>query len=211
MLKLQIIVGSTRDGRSADGVLRWALPLAQANPDFSVEVLDLRDWPLPMFQESLATVGDFANPTYSDPLVKRWNLKINEADAFLLITPEYNHSFSGVLKNAIDSVFVSFGFRHKPVGCIGYSVGLAAGVRAVEQLNQVMLEQEAVPLKTQVLIPFVAEAFNPDGTAAKPLLDASLRIQLEDLAWLAKPLQAARAAGQLRPPTARLRAVMAAK
>jgi NAD(P)H-dependent FMN reductase len=211
MLKLQMIVGSTREGRSAEGVLRWALPLARANKDFEVEVLDLRDWPLPMFQETFATVGDFANPTYSDPLVKRWNLKIKEADAFLIITPEYNHSFPAVLKNAIDSVFISFGFRHKPAAFIGYSVGLAAGVRAVEQLNQVMLEQEAVPLKTQVLVPFVAEAFRPDGTAVQPVLDASLRIQLEDLAWLAKPLQAARAAGQLRPPTARLRAAVAPK
>lgn len=131
--------------------------------------------------------------------MKRWNQKIKEADAHLIITPEYNHSFPAVLKNAIDSVFVSFGFRHKPIAFIGYSVGVAAGVRAVEQLNLVMLEQEAVPLKFQVLVPFVAEAFRPDGTAVQPILDASLKIQLEDLAWLAKPLQAARAAGQLRP------------
>lgn len=58
MLKLQIIVGSTREGRNAEGVLRWALPLAKANTDFEVEVLDLREWPLPMFKETLATVGE---------------------------------------------------------------------------------------------------------------------------------------------------------
>src|SRR6201995_1200139 len=103
MLKPQIIIGSTRQGRHADRVVQWLQPIAQAHPGFEVETLDLRDWPLPFFPESLATVGDFANPTFSDPIVKRWNAKIKEGDAFLIVTPEYNHSVPGVLKNAIDS------------------------------------------------------------------------------------------------------------
>ena len=105
MYKLQVIIGSTREGRNADPVCRWVLPVAQSHAAFQVEVLDLRDWLLPMFQETIASVGDFANPTYSDPLVKRWNDKIGEADAYIIVTPEYNRTIPGVLKNAIDTVF----------------------------------------------------------------------------------------------------------
>ncbi len=203
MLKLQILIGSTGDGRHADHVLRWLTPLVQARPDFEVELLDLRQWALPFFQETLASVGDFKNPTYSDPLVKRWNDKIKEADAYIVVTPEYNHSLPGVLKNAIDSVFVSFGFRHKPVAYVGYSSGVAAGVRAVEQLNQVMLETEALPVRTQTLIPFVAKAFDADGKSTNPALEIGLTVMLDDLAWLGQALKSARL--QAEPPPAALR------
>lgn len=211
MLKLQLIVGSTRPGRNADRVLRWLEPRSRAQGSFEVETLDLKDWPLPHFQESLATVGDPRHPTYSDPVVKRWNEKLKEADAYLILSPEYNHSLPGVLKNAIDSVFFSFALRHKPVAFAAYSVGVAAGVRAVEHLNQILLEAEAVPVRCQLLIPFLLDAFDAEGRPVSPALDATLTAMLEDLAWLAKPLKAARSEGQLRPSTARIRAALEAK
>jgi NAD(P)H-dependent FMN reductase len=123
--KLHIIIGSTRPGRAADLVAPWVIDIAQGHGAFEVEVLDLRDWPLPMFGETFQTVGDFSDPTYSSPLVRSWNKKIEEADAYLVITPEYNHSVPAVLKNAIDSVFVSFAFRNKPMSVVGYSGGIA--------------------------------------------------------------------------------------
>jgi NAD(P)H-dependent FMN reductase len=206
MLKLQIIVGSTREGRQADAVLRWAAPVAQANGAFDVEVLDLRDWPLPFFQEVVAKMGDLKDPTYSVPLVKRWNDKIKEGDAYLIITPEYNHSIPAVLKNAIDSVFFSFRFRHKPVAFLGYSIGATAGVRAVDHLHEIMLETDAVPIRTPTLIPMVEHAFGADGKPANPVQQASLTVMLEDLAWMGKALQAARAAGEPPPAAARIRA-----
>src|SRR5580704_11214298 len=104
MAKLQIIVASTRPGRAADLVAPWVVATAEAHGGFEVEVIDLRDWPLPMFAEHVGSIGDFHDPTYSTPIVKAWNKKIKEADAYLIITPEYNHSIPGVLKNAIDSV-----------------------------------------------------------------------------------------------------------
>jgi NAD(P)H-dependent FMN reductase len=207
MHKLQIIVGSTREGRHADTVLRWLLPAAQAHGTFEVEVLDLREWQLPLFQETLATIGDFRNPTYSQPIVKRWNQKIAEGDAYLFITAEYNHSVPGVLKNAIDSVFVSFGFRHKPAGFVGYSVGVSAGVRAVEHLAQIGFEAEMHALRDSVLIPFVQEAFNGDGVPKSPALGAALTITLDDLSWWSKVLGPARAS-QLPPGNFRLRAAL---
>lgn len=206
MLKLQIIVGSTREGRNADAVLRWVGPVAQAYGAFEVETLDLREWPLPFFQETIATLGDFNDPSYSGGIVKRWNKKIKEADAYLIITPEYNHSIPGVLKNAIDTVFFSNSFRHKPVAVVSYSIGVAAGVRAVEHLNQIMLETEAVPVRMPTLIPFVMNAFDADGKPANPALGVGLTVMLEDLAWLGDALRAARLKGEPLPARARLNA-----
>jgi NAD(P)H-dependent FMN reductase len=92
MLNLKIIIGSTRPGRAADRVVPWIVDQAKEHGAFIVEVLDLGDWPLPFFAETFATVGDPRNPVYSDPAVRQWNQRIAEGDAYLFITPEYNHS-----------------------------------------------------------------------------------------------------------------------
>jgi NAD(P)H-dependent FMN reductase len=207
MLNLKVIIGSTRAGRAADIVTPWIVDHARQHGAFEVDVLDLRDWPLPIFAETLQTVGDFANPTYSEPIVKQWNQRIREGEAFLFITPEYNHSIPGVLKNAIDNVFVSFAFRNKPSAFVGYSGGLAAGVRAIEHLADVVLEAEMVPLRNTVLIPQVQFAF--EGAKPRdPLADVSLAILLDDLAWWGSTLQQARVNGELPPGSIRLRAAL---
>jgi NAD(P)H-dependent FMN reductase len=210
MSRLQIIIGSTRPTRAADRVTPWVIDRATAHGGFEVEVIDLRDWPLPMFGEHMGTIGDFQNPTYSDPIVKRWNQKINEAEAYLVVTPEYNHSIPGVLKNAIDSVFVSFAFRNKPLATVGYSGGIAGGVRAIEHLAQIAVEAELVPLRSSVIIPQVVEAFGIDGMPINPLTEISLKITLDDLAWWAAKLNLARAGGQLPPAAFRIQAAAAA-
>jgi len=210
MSRLQIIIGSTRPTRAADRVTPWVIDRATAHGGFEVEVIDLRDWPLPIFGEHMGTIGDFQNPTYSDPIVKRWNQKINEAEAYLVVTPEYNHSIPGVLKNAIDSVFVSFAFRNKPLATVGYSGGIAGGVRAIEHLAQIAVEAELVPLRASVIIPQVVEAFDVDGMPINPLTEISLKITLDDLAWWAAKLNLARAGGQLPPAAFRIQAAAAA-
>ena len=210
MSKLQIIIGSTRPTRAADKVAPWVIDRALSHPAFDVEVLDLRDWPLPMFRENLGTVGDFNDPTYSDPVVRRWNHKIKEADAYLVITPEYNHSVPGVLKNAIDNIWISFAFRNKPIVAVGYSGGIAGGVRAIEHLAQIAIEAELVPLRTSVIIPQVAEAFDQAGRPINPVTDISLSVALDDLAWWSAALERARAAGQLGPAVFRIQAAAAA-
>jgi NAD(P)H-dependent FMN reductase len=210
MSKLQIIIGSTRPTRAADRVAPWVINRATSHPAFDVEVLDLRDWPLPIFAENLGTVGDFNDPTYSDPVVKRWNHKIKEADAYLVITPEYNHSVPGVLKNAIDNVFISFAFRNKPIVAVGYSGGIAGGVRAIDHLAQIAIEAELVPLRTAVVIPQVAEAFDNAGLPINPVTDISLGVALDDLAWWSAALERARTAGELGPAAFRIQAAAAA-
>jgi NAD(P)H-dependent FMN reductase len=210
MPKLQVIVGSTRPTRAADCVVPWVVARAKGHGAFEVEVLDLRDWPLPFFQEHRGTIGDISNPTYSDPIVRSWNSKIAEGDAYLIVTAEYNHGVPGQLKNAIDNVFISFGFRNKPIGFVGYSGGIAAGARAVEHLALIVIEAEAVPLRNSVLIPFVTDAFDDDGKPKNPASDIALTITLDDLSWYSNALGRARAQGELPPGTFRARAAAAA-
>jgi NAD(P)H-dependent FMN reductase len=209
-VKLQIIVGSTRPTRAADKVIPWVTSQAALHQAFDTEVLDLRDWQLPMFGEHMGSIGNPQDPTYSDEIVRRWNRKIAEADAYLIITPEYNHSIPGELKNAIDNVFVSFAFRNKVMTFVGYSGGVGGGIRAIEHLSQVAVELEAMPLRSTVIVPFVDAAFAAGGEPADPATTLSLQIALDDLAWWAVALHAARAAGELLPGKIRARMATAA-
>jgi NAD(P)H-dependent FMN reductase len=192
MLNLKILVGSSRDGRAADTVLPWLTRRIETHGGFDVEVLDPRDWNLPMFAETFATVGDPRDPTYSHTLVGTWNKTIGNADAVLVVTPEYNHSIPGVLKNALDTLFFSFALRHKPVAVVGYSGGPIGGARAVEHLAQILIEAEAVPLRNTVLIPAVQGAFAGSGNPVDIATDAALSILLDDLAWWGRVLRDAR-------------------
>ncbi len=207
-MKLQVIVGSTRPTRAADKVVPWVVNRAALHEAFETEVIDLRDWQLPMFSEHMGSIGDPNDPSYSNQIVRRWNRKIAEADAYLVITPEYNHSVPGELKNAIDSVFVSFAFRNKPMAMVGYSGGIGGGIRAIEHLAQIAVEVEAVPLRSTVVLPFVDKAFTDDGEPAEQATEVSLQILLDDLAWWGAALRDARAAGELLP--GKIRARMAA-
>lgn len=208
MSKLQIIIGSTRPTRSADLVAPWVIARALEHGSFDVEVLDLRDWPLPMFGEHGGSIGDFRDPTYSDPIVRAWNRKLKEADAYLIITPEYNHSVPGVLKNALDNVFISYALRNKPVAAVGYSTGIAGGVRAIEHLAHMVVEADAVPLRSSVIIPNVGTAI-VDDAPVNPATDVAMGILLDDLAWWSRALERARAEGELAPGNFRARAAMA--
>ena len=209
MSKLQILIGCTRPTRAAGRVAPWIAGAAQGHGAFEVEVLDLRDWDLPFFQEHLGTIGDWSDPSYSEPVVRAWNHKLAEADAFVIVTTEDNHSVPGEPKNALDSVWLSFALRNKPVAFAGYSVGIAGGSRAVEHLALSAIEAEAVPLRNSVLIPFVGDAFGEDGEPRNPASDAALTVMLDDLAWWAPVLARARAEGQLPPAAFRNRAAAA--
>jgi NAD(P)H-dependent FMN reductase len=209
LLKLKAVIASTRPTRAADRVAPWVVRSAAEHGAFEVEVLDLRDWPLPMFQEHLGTIGDFSDPTYSEPIVRDWNRKLKEADALLVVTAEYLHSIPGVLKNALDNVFVSFALRNKPIGAVGYSGGVAAGVRAVEHLFAIAIEAEMVPMRDTVLIAKVESAFDDQGVPTDFATRTAMGIMLDDLAWWAELLQYGRTKGELLPAAFRLREAMA--
>jgi NAD(P)H-dependent FMN reductase len=205
-LRLQVIVGSTREGRASDLVMPWLLDAVHRHPAFEVEVHDLREWPLPMFQETGATMRN----GYSHEAVRRWNDMVASGDVYVFVTPEYNHSVPGVLKNAIDSVVASYAFRNKAAGFVGYSGGLVGGARAVEHLAAIAIEAELVPLRNAVLVAQVQRAFQADGRAVDPATDLALAILLDDLAWWGHALRRARVEGELLPSSVRRAAAMSA-
>jgi NAD(P)H-dependent FMN reductase len=203
MLDLKIIIGSTRPGRAADRVVPWISAAAREHGAFDVDILDLRDFSLPVFGETFGTLGDPAHPTFSAPEVRRWNDAILAGDAYLFVTPEYNHSVPGVLKNAIDSVFATFAFRNKPAASVADSGGIGGGIRAIEHLAHIAIEAELVPLRNSVVIPYVTAAFGPDGSPGDDRAVAAAKIMLDDLAWWGTTLRRARLEGALPPATMR--------
>jgi NAD(P)H-dependent FMN reductase len=173
-------------------------------------LLDLREWPLPFFQETLATVGDFKNPTYSLPIVKQWNQKIGEGDAYLFVTAEYNHSVPGVLKNATRQRVRQLRLSKQAGGHGGLQQRRRRrGARAVEHLAQIGFEADMhCPPRHRALAAEWQEAFGKDGAPTDPMVAAALKVTLDDLAWWGALLKAARPT-QLVPGGFRVRAALA--
>ncbi len=145
-LKLKIILGSTREGRFSDAAGAWALEQAKKHDGFEAEVLDLRDYEMPFFDQ-MATPSSKTEP-YSHPAVAKWTAKIAEADAFVIIAPEYDRGVPAVLKNAFDWVFGEW--QKKPIGFVGY--GTTGGSRSVDSLRTSAIELQMVPVRTAVHI-----------------------------------------------------------
>ncbi len=150
MTNIKIIAGSTRPGRFNIQPATWIYTLAQAytatHPDIHVELLDLEQFNLPLLDESQPA----SNGVYEHEHTKAWAAKIADADAFIIVTPEYNHSVPGALKNAID--FLSAEWENKPVSFISYG-GLAGGSRSVEHLRGIAGELHMFDLRNQIMFP----------------------------------------------------------
>lgn len=200
-IRLAVVVGSTRERRAADGFLPWLVDRARDHGRFDVDVLDLREWRLPMFEEP--------GPDAAGGAARAGRLagRVAAADAYLFVTPEYNHSVPGALKNALDHV--SGRLRNKPAGFVGYSPGIIGGARAVEHLAAIAVEAEMAPLRNAVLLTRVHRAFDGSGRPVDAATEDALTVLLDDLAWWGDALRRARAAGEL-PPAGRRRAVPAA-
>ena len=140
--KIAVIVGSIRPNRFGDKPAKWILDLAKARADFDVELVDLADYPLPLFD---APASDFWMPT-PNPVAAKWQAKLNEFDGFIIVTAEYNRSIPGALKNAIDWAYKPF--MRKAVAYVSY--GSVGGARAVEHLRNVMVELQAVSVRHAV-------------------------------------------------------------
>ena len=143
-IKLAIIIGSTRPGRKAEAVARWAYEIARQRNDVDVELVDIQDFNLPLLDEPVPpSMGQ-----YSKPHTKTWAAKIDSFDAYVFVTPEYNHGTSGALKNAIDFLYREW--NNKAAGFVSY--GSAGGTRAVEQLRLVMGELQVADVRAQVML-----------------------------------------------------------
>ncbi len=144
MLKIGIILGSTRPGRNGEAVAKWVADLAGRRSDATYELVDLRDFNLPLLDEAVPpSMGQ-----YSQPHTRAWSDKIGSFDGFVFVTPEYNHSTSGALKNAIDFLYAEW--NNKAAGFVSY--GSAGGTRAVEQLRLIMGELQVADVRAQVAL-----------------------------------------------------------
>lgn len=146
-ISIKIIIGSTREGRFGDKVAVWIAEEFKKQENLSVEILDLRDYAMPFFNESVSP--SYKQEPYKNKTVARFTSKIAEGDAFVIITPEYNHGTSGVLKNALDWVYQEW--NKKPVAFISY--GSVGGARAIEQLRLIAIELQMTPIQMSVHIP----------------------------------------------------------
>lgn len=182
---LQILVASTREVRVGMAVARWVDEVARARHLFDVELVDLADVALPLFDEpNHPRLGQYVHEH-----TKAWSATVARADAFVFVMPEYNHSFNAALKNAIDHLFIEW--QHKPVGLVSYG-GAAGGARAVAMLKPVLSVLKMIPITEGVLIPFVHRVvidgvFQPtdfNRTAAEAMLD-----QLAPMVEILRPLR----------------------
>ena len=173
MIHVGIIVGSTRPGRKADTVARWVHEIARKRSDASFEVVDIADFKLPFLDEAMPPMMG----QYTNPHTKAWAAKIAAFDAFVFVTPEYNHSTSGALKNAID--FLWREWNDKAAGFVGY--GGAGGTRAVEHLRLVMAEVKMADVRAQVALSLFTDFENFVTFKPTPHQERSVTAMLDDL------------------------------
>ncbi|MCE7083349.1 NADPH-dependent FMN reductase [Streptomyces sp. ST2-7A] len=184
VIRLAVIIGSVREGRFGPTVTEWFVSEAEPREDITVDVIDLADVPL-----SLA--GPVREPSAEmAEALDRVSPRIDRADAFVVVTPEYNHSFPAALKNAIDWHLTQW--RAKPVGFVSYG-GFSGGLRAIEQLRLVFGELHAVTVRDCVSFHGGAAAFDDNGRPNDVAgSDAAAKTLLDQLAWWALALKEAR-------------------
>jgi NAD(P)H-dependent FMN reductase len=192
-MKLQVIIGSTRPSRVSERIAKWVTITAKELPDTTVELLDLKAYPMPFLDEPISP--QFNPDRKSDPIVKKWLSKLAEADAYILVTPEYNRSYSAVLKNALD--YIDYQFAKKPVALVAH--GSTGGAQAVAHLRGVMPGLLAVTVpKATFFIGRVGESISEDGKLNEELKanpygpQTALHKMLEDTKWYSDALAAAR-------------------
>lgn len=188
---VSVIVGSTRTGRFSEKPAHWILQHLKQRDGVDARLLDLRDFPMPFFDQQL-TPAMPGRPAFDDPVVRKWTAAIAQSDGFLIITPEYNYGPSAVLKNAIDWVYPEW--RRKPVAFVSY--GSAAGARAVQQLRENVIELQMAPIRSSVHVPvgtLMAHYTGGDAEAGLAELDTvAAQPMIDDLLWWTAALKAAR-------------------
>ncbi len=185
-LRLAVIVGSTRAGRLGPTVANWFIEQARDHGELDIDVIDLAEAALPTELGAPAKDGSYASPR-----VRAYAARIAAADAFVVVTPEYNHGYPAGLKLAIDSVYSEW--NAKPVGFVSHG-GQSGGLRAVEQLRQVFAELHTVTVRNSISFAMAKERFKDDGSPRDPEGAAVAAKQLlSQLVWWAQALRLARA------------------
>lgn len=170
-MQIAIVIGSTRPGRVGDQVARWVLEQAQSREDATFELVDLKEYDLDLLNEP--TVPGAAKRQYENPKTRRWSEKIDEFDAYVFVTPEYNHGVPAALKNAFDVLYPEW--AHKGIAFVAY--GADSGVRAVEHWRTIAAAAQMHVIRGQVSLSTVddfvdEEVFEPREQKAKDVRNA---------------------------------------
>lgn len=178
MINIKIIIGSTRLGRYSIKPANWIFGELRQLDNVNAELLDLRDFPLPFFDDPIPPSQQIGQ--HNNPAVRKWSEKIKEANAFIIVSPEYNHGYPGVLKNAIDHLYREW--NRKPIGFISY--GSVAGARVVEQLRLVAIELQLIPIQNAIHIPMEIynNTINEELLHCPEIFNKALRKENKDIA-----------------------------
>ncbi|MBL8576704.1 MAG: NAD(P)H-dependent oxidoreductase [Mesorhizobium sp.] len=185
--KIAVIIGSTRATRFGDKPAEWIANIAKARGDFDVEIVDLRDYPLPFFEEAASSLWA---PSKNE-VAQKWQKKVAEYDGYIITAAEYNRGPTAVLKNALDYAYTEW--NRKPVTFVGY--GGVGGARAIEQLRLHAVELQMTPIRHAVHIvwgDFIQMLQQGKKIEEFEHLNQAALTALEDLAWWAKVLKTAR-------------------
>ena len=176
MLKIAIILGSTRPGRKGEAVAHWAYDLASKRTDAEFELVDIAEYNLSLLDEPVPpSLGQ-----YTKPHTKTWSTKIASFDAYVFVTPEYNHSTSAALKNAIDFLYKEW--NNKAAGFVSY--GSAMGTRAVEHLRLIMAELQIADVRAQVMLSLFTDFENFSTFKPAASQEQALNTMLDQvIAW----------------------------
>jgi NAD(P)H-dependent FMN reductase len=188
---ISVIVGSTREGRFSEKPARWILEQLKKTAGVESRLLDLRDFPMPFFDQPL-TPAMPGRPAYENEIVRKWTAAIAQSDGFVFVTPEYNYGPPAVLKNALDWVYPEW--NRKAAAFVSY--GAAMGARGVQQLRQSIIELQLAPVRSAVHIPVAtlwAHYKGGDVDAGLAELAKPAEAMIDDLLWWTQALKTARA------------------
>lgn len=186
-LNVGVIMGSTREGRFGEQPAQWIFDIASGTDGVKATLFDLRDYPLPFFNEPVSPA--MIQVPYENEQVKAWTAAVAGQDAYIIATPEYNRGYPAVLKNALDYVYSDW--NKKPVGFVSW--GSVGGTRAVEQLRQVVVELQMVPIREGIHIARPWTMLDENGTLQLPeAFDESASTFMAQLLWWGKLLKSNR-------------------
>ena len=191
-MKLAVILGTTRLGRQTEKQALWVVNTAAQMEDVEVELIDLADYPMPFFAEP-------ASPRYNpareiDAVAQKWLARLEAADAYVFVSPEYNHSIPGVLKNAFD--YIDFQINRKPAAVVTH--GAVGGARAAMHLKEIISESKALPIPNAVAFHGVSDGIDEAGNISDALKanpygpQTALETLLVELKWYSDALAATR-------------------
>ena len=177
---IPIIAGSTRRDRQSIKVARFVLARLQQRPGIATEMLDLLEYNFPIMEERLHRRDD---PT---PRLKEFGDKIGRADSFIIVTPEYNNGYPGVLKNALDYLLPEY--ERKPVGIVTVSAGGFGGINCLSQLRLVTIGMGAFPIPENLSVSHIHDSFQDDGTPNDPAYEKRAAVFLDEVIWFTEAI-----------------------